>query len=86
MSCLHSADGSLVVCRPPHAQPATRFRSALPIGPRWVKIPGGRLLWCYKCERRRPARNLLVIEQAWYDPVFFCAPNKRCAIDRGRKG
>jgi hypothetical protein len=31
------------------------------------------LAYCYKCRRRRRAKNLLVIRQAWYDPYIYCA-------------
>jgi hypothetical protein len=59
-------------------QKATRFKVDLgKLGRRWIKTPGNRLLWTWCCNKRRPAKNLVV--QAYYDhTAVWCAPGKGC--------
>lgn len=45
------------------------------------RVPANRLLWCWHCNKRRPAKNLVV--HAYYDcTMFFCAIGKGC---RGKR-
>lgn len=67
----------------PQLQPATRYRMELPDGDGvryiWRTAPGGRLGWCHRCRCRRRLSNLLIAEQAWYDPYWVCrvCPSKQ---------
>ena len=68
----------ITLCRPPASQPLTRWSETLDLGPSGRKTfhhrtNPRRQVRCHKCRRRRYARNLRVIAQAWYDPMIFCA-------------
>ena len=55
----------------PPRQPATRFCIELD-GRHWIRSSGHKLAWCWQCRRRRRLRNLDIVAQAYYDPMFFC--------------
>ena len=66
----------ITLCRPPASQPLTHWSEtiALARSPRKVfRTNPRRQVRCHKCRRRRYARNLRIIAQAWYDPMIFCA-------------
>lgn len=49
----------------------------------WIirhRIPGNRLYYCYRCRKRRPAKNLMVNGGGWWDPIVFCADGKGCTV------
>lgn len=49
-------------------QPATRYKTDFGF---WMTIKPTRLLWCWNCDKRRQAKNLVV--QSYYDgDRFFC--------------
>lgn len=59
------------------AQPATCWTENLTGTPHTFRFPGNRLLWCWSCNRKRPAKNLTV--RPYYDcTMFFCAQGKGC--------
>lgn len=61
------------------SQPTTRvyFGPELGIKPFWIKNKPNRLLWCWRCNMRRPAKNL--VTQVYYDQTpNWCAPGKGC--------
>ena len=67
----------ITLCRPPADQPLTRWRETIDLGTR-SKVIHHRLnprsqVRCHRCRRRRYARNLRIIAQAWYDPMILCA-------------
>ena len=56
-------------------QPATRFYVDCPgrVPPRMlIRRSGHKLAWCFKCRTRRRLKNLDIVEQAYYDPMYFC--------------
>lgn len=59
------------------SQPATSFVDDCDGTRHRCTNPPGRLLWCRKCGKRRPARNLIV--QCYYDDRrYFCVKGKGC--------
>lgn len=84
MPCLRLDDRTFL-CVPPRAQPATDYRERCAGHLFRFANPGGRLIRCDKCNRRRPARNLLVTAQEWYGHTFFCQPGKGCAVKGWRR-
>jgi hypothetical protein len=75
---------SLHIHWPPPAQPATRYwiDNGLIEPPRkhWIRHRPHQRAWCYTCGQRRCLKNMRVIAQAWYDPMFLCRqcpPRKR---------
>ena len=83
----------VTLCRPPDAQPLTRWSETVYLGPH-ARSPRKtfhhrtnprRQVRCHKCRRRRYARNLMIIAQAWYDPMIFCADGC-CQARRRRDG
>lgn len=60
-------------------QPATKvyFGPELGIKPFWSVCKPNRLMWCWRCNMRRPAKNL--VTQVYYDQTpNWCAPGKGC--------
>ena len=63
----------------PPLQSATRYRIEIPsrdwrAKPTYFRVTrsGHLLAWCARCGRRRRLRNMVILEQAWYDPIWFC--------------
>ena len=80
----------VTLCRPPASQPLTRWSETIALGPR-ARSPRKvfhhrcnprRQVRCHKCRRRRYARNLRIIAQAWYDPMIVCAGGCRWSRTR----
>ena len=70
----------IVLCRPPALQPLTRYRIA-GIGEKgfmWFTMKSDSLAWCHRCRRRRRARNLSIIAQAYYEPIIDCTDETEC--------
>jgi hypothetical protein len=77
----------------PALQPATRYYVELPECD-WRKEPKRKLIRqsphllarCWGCGRLRRLANLLICEQAWYDPTWHCRDKDDCRwYSRGRK-
>lgn len=43
-----------------------------------LHIPGNRLYRCWRCQKLRPAKHLMVSGGGWYEPSFFCRSGKGC--------
>ena len=68
----------ITLCRPPASQPLTRWSEMIDLGTRRRKtfhhrVNPSRQVRCHKCRCRRWAKNLVIIAQAWYDPMIVCA-------------
>ncbi|MEK7112454.1 MAG: hypothetical protein AAB875_03940, partial [Patescibacteria group bacterium] len=71
----------VTLCRPPASQSLTHWSETIFLGPRARsprKVFHHRTnprsqVRCHRCRRRRYARNLCIIAQAWYDPMIVCA-------------
>ena len=64
------------------SQRATKYRVPLGMRSYWSKNPPNRLCWARCCDKRRPAKNLVV--QVFYDDIrFFCIPGKGCKKEMG---
>lgn len=83
----------VTLCLPPAAQPLTRWSETIDLG--WPKYERRtfrhrtnprRQVRCHRCRRRRWARNLRIIAQAWYDPMIVCVDGCRRASQRRRDG
>ena len=67
-------------------QPATRYRVdfGTPVGGRWFRNAGNRLLPTRCCGKLRPAKNLTV--QTYYDDMpLWCRPGTGCKVPSHRK-
>ncbi len=70
----------VTLCHPPDAQPLTRWSETIyfgsrPRSPRKTfhhRMSPRAQARCHRCRRRRWARNLRIIAQAWYDSVILC--------------
>ena len=80
----------ITLCRPPDSQLLTHWSETIALGsrarsPRKVfhhRTNPRRQVRCHKCRRRRYARNLRIIAQAWYDPMIVCAGGCRWSRTR----
>ena len=62
-------------------QPATRWVDNHTDREIVFTLKPNRLVWCYNCNRRRPAKNCIV--HSYYDATyFFCATGKGCKSER----
>lgn len=62
-------------------QPATDFVDHNGPEPMRFQNSPGRLLWCQCCDKRHPARDVVV--HCYYDCwMFFCAPGRGCKHQR----
>lgn len=75
---------TVTLCRPPAAQPLTRWSETVKGRTFHFRTPPRRQVRCHRCRRRRWARNLSIIAQAWYDPMIVCADGCRRAARRRR--
>ena len=71
----------VTLCRPPAAQPLTRFVDDAMVEYGGLVIvtvyPARRQFRCHRCRARRWAKNLTIVVQAWYDPLVICADRCR---------
>lgn len=77
--CATTIDGRVTICRPPAAQPLTRWSETVmfdmdPAHDKTLRFRTHprRQVWCSKCRRRRWAKHLVIIAQGWYEPMIFC--------------